>query len=231
MPLFDVLLLIVLAGVAYWVAGEGFCGAAASLLAALFAGLAAMNFFEPLAELLEQRLPAGSRWAHAADVVALVGLFVAGIALFRTLGGRAVRDSVHAHPLIEELGRWTCGAATGYVAVAFLLTALHTAPLPREFLGFEPERKNLFGIAAPDRQWLGFTQYVSEHVFPTGIMVPDGRGGEVRAKRMFDGSPRVAPGGAIEYRSSFPMRYAHRRAVLEDGLPPDGPPAGDDEDQ
>ena len=47
--------------------------------------------------------------------------------------------------------RWTCGLATGYVTVAFLLTALHTAPLPREFLGFSGEKKNFFGIGA-DRQ-------------------------------------------------------------------------------
>ena len=42
------------------------------------------------------------------------------------------------------------------------MTALHVAPLPREFMGFRPERKNLFDFAAPDRQWLALTQYVSE---------------------------------------------------------------------
>ncbi|MEX0717032.1 MAG: CvpA family protein [Planctomycetaceae bacterium] len=211
MPLFDVLLLIAIALIAWWVAGEGFCGAAVSLLAVLFSGLAAMNFFEPLAEWLETVFPPNTIWSNSADVIALVGLFVVGVVVLHAATRRALGGEVETHPLIEEPGRWLCGAATGYIAAAFLLTALHTVPLPREFLGFTPERKNLFGIAAPDRQWLGFTQYVSEHVFPRNITVADGRGGTLSAKRVFDGAIHVTPDGGVEYRSSFPIRYAERR--------------------
>lgn len=211
MPLFDFVLVIAIALIAWWVAGEGFCGAAVSLLAVLFSGLAAMNVFEPLAAWLETIFPPNTIWSRSVDVIALAGLFVLGIVMIHAFARRAFGGVIDTHPLIEEPGRWLCGAATGYVAAAFLLTALHTAPIPREFWGFEPERKNLFGVAAPDRQWLGFTQHVSEHVFPREITVADGRGGTLAAKRVFDGAIHVAPDGSVEYRSSFPMRYAHRR--------------------
>lgn len=211
MPLVDVLLLIVIVLVAWWVAGEGFCGAAVSLVGVLFSGLAAMNFFEPFAAWLETILPPDTIWSRSADVIALAGLFVVGLVVIHAFARRAFRDTVETHPLVEEPGRWLCGAATGYVAAAFLLSALHTAPVQREFWGFTPERKNLLGVAAPDRQWLGFAQFASEHVFPRTVAVPDGRGGTVRAKRVFDGAVHVAPDGRVEYRSSFPMRYAARR--------------------
>lgn len=207
MPTIDAIFLVVACLIAWWVAGDGFFSAAMTLLAVLFAGLAAMNFFEPLAEWLETIVPADSIWARGTDVIALVGLFLAFVLLLRACASRALRDGVAAHPLVEEPGRWICGAAAGYAASAFLLAALHTAPVPREFLGFTPERRCVFGLA-PDRQWLGFTQYVSEHVFPRKIRLADGR----EAKRIFDGTPHVTPEGRIEYRSSFPIRYAHRRA-------------------
>jgi hypothetical protein len=75
-------------------------------------------------------------------------------------------------------------------------------------MGFTPERKNLFGIVAPDRQWLGFTQFISEGSMSRSV------------PRVFDGPVEdfIEPRNAEEHPNtvwpSFPVRYASRREVF-----------------
>ena len=118
----------------------------------------------------------------------------------------------------DQGGRWVFGALAGYATMAFLLTSLHTAPLPREFMGFKPERSNFFGMA-PDRQWMGFTQYVSEKPFAyfkykdpdTQELIP----------LAFDGKYEVLGDKSARYPNtiwpSFPIRYAMRRDQVAGG--------------
>ena len=100
--------------------------------------------------------------------------------------------------------------------MAFLLTALHTAPLSREFMGFKPERNNFFGMA-PDRQWLGFVQYVTEKPFAKIIgQDPDTKQLIAHA---FDGRYQLLGDKTAAYPNtiwpSFPIRYAMRRERIE----------------
>jgi hypothetical protein len=110
-----------------------------------------------------------------------------------------VPSYIAVHSRLYDAARWIFGFLTGYVTMAILLTALHTAPLPREFLGFTPERKNLFGLAAPDREWLGFVQYVSEKSLRSS------------ADTVFDGTHFRLPGHDNEIWPTFIIRYASRR--------------------
>jgi hypothetical protein len=112
---------------------------------------------------------------------------------------------------LDVAGKWLFSALTGYVTMAFLLTALHTAPVGREFMGFTPERNNFMGIA-PDRQWLGFTQYVTEKAF--GHIKYQDPVTKQMITQAFD-APYLRVG---EYPntiwSSFPIRYATRRQKI-----------------
>lgn len=197
--------LVVIWGLVTWcVAGEGAFGAAVSCLCSIIAGLVAMTFFEPFATFGQNYLIAG--WAAYWDVIALTGIFAVVVTGLRLLADYLVRKSVDLGGLPEEIGRWVCGAVNGYMLMAFLLTALHTAPLPREFMGFTPERRNLFNVMAPDRQWLGLTQFVSEHVFAVSGQ-----------PRIFDGPVASVLQGVQDpppntVWPSFPIRYATRRA-------------------
>ena len=191
---FGIFLVLIVAIVTWCVASEGAWGAGLTFLIVVFSGLLAMNFFEPVAELFG---PPGSMMWDYADVVALLGLF----ALFVFLG-RLATDSISPTQIeydarIYNAARWLFALATGYTTMAVVLTALHTAPLPRNFLGFSPERNNLFDIAAPDRQWLGFTQRVSEKILVTGTV--------------FDGPRYPEPETTQDIWPSFPIRYATRR--------------------
>lgn len=198
----DFILLAILAGVTWCVASEGFAGAIQTAIICIISGLAAMNFFEPLAEMLQGILPANySAWA---DSVALIGIFAVLVAVLRLAVERAAPGFPDARRPMYEGGRWLGALIAGYVTMAFLLTALHTAPFPREFIGFTPERPNLLGMAAPDRQWLGFTQYVSERSLK-----------KWGTPNIFDG-PQMQIGGQErpydnEVWASFPIRYATRR--------------------
>ena len=200
-PMFGAILLLIVVAVTWCVAGEGAWGAGLTFLCVLFAGLLAMNFFEPVASLLD-----GMGAESYSDLAALVGLFT----LFTFLG-RLATDNISPTEIefdarIHNVARWLFGAATGYATMAILLTALHTAPLPRNFAGFSPERANFFDTFAPDRQWLGFTQHVSEKVLRSG--------------RVFDGyTPNYEmPGTDQKYWPSFPIRYATRRQDYAKGI-------------
>ncbi|HEY3968926.1 MAG TPA: CvpA family protein [Planctomycetaceae bacterium] len=193
---FGAILLLIVAGVTWCVAGEGAWGAVLTFLAVVFAGLLAMNFFEPLANFLDNNI--GSAVQNYSDLAALLGLFALFTFLLRLAFDNISPTEIDLDGRVQQVTRWLFGAATGYATMAILLTALHTAPLPRNFLGFKPERVNFFEISAPDRQWLGFTQHVSEKVLPTG--------------KVFDGPKFPMPEGT-ESRiwPSFPIRYAMRR--------------------
>ncbi|HUE15844.1 MAG TPA: CvpA family protein [Planctomycetaceae bacterium] len=194
----DVALLLIFGLVAWNVAAEGAWGAAAVFLSVLFAGLVAMDYFEPLADLLQSGL--GIDWASRVDFIALVGLFAAGVFGLRYLSEWLVPSFILVHGRVYDVCRWGFAVLTGYTTIGFLLTALHTAPLPRDFLGFTPERNNFFGTLAPDRDWLGFVQYVSEKSMPSS-----------EEGRIFDGSRFRLPYHENEIWPTFIIRYASRR--------------------
>jgi len=207
----DVALLIVWGLVTWCVSGEGGFGAALNCVVVLLSGLLAMNFFEPMADFCQASLLSSGSWPYYWDVIALVGLFAALVTGIRMGLEKLSPRYFEMSGLTAEIARWGFGLLAGYATMAFLLTALHTAPYPREFFGFRPERANLFGVMAPDRQWLGFTQFVSENSLARS-------GGP----RIFDGpmadfvdDPAATARNTVW--PSFPLRYATRRRMFATG--------------
>ena len=200
----DIILLAVLGVVAYMVAEEGIWGAIINFFMVVFAGLLAMDFFEPVAGFIGRQLPA---WNNRADFIALIGLFAIFVGLGRAASVYLSPAQIEINSSVYQVGRWVFGVATGYVTMAIFLTSLHTANLPRNFWGFEPERKNFFGIASPDRQWLAFTQHVSEDV--------------CSRRNPFDVVPYKVEGTNDEAHkftlSVFPIKYATRRQMAYGG--------------
>ena len=103
--------------------------------------------------------------------------------------------------IAETIGGLLLSAWTGWVMVCFLMMTLHTAPLARNPMdgAFQPEKEAMFlGMAAPDRQWLGFTQRMS-----LGAFCRSGTEKGVNEKTVFDPKGQFMP------------KYATRRADLE----------------
>ena len=210
----DIACLVVVGITVYFVANEGLWGAAQTFLCVLLAGLIAMNYFEPLAGFLDGIAPTYKSYM---DIIALAGLFI-GLVFSLRMGSEHLSPVYIGLPsTLDQLGKWLFGAATGYLTMAFLLAALHTAPFPREFMGFKPERNNFFGMA-PDRQWLGFVQYVTEKPF-VGTIFQDVETKQLISKA-FDGRYERLGDKTSPYPNtiwpSFPIRYAMRRERLED---------------
>lgn len=199
----DPILLGIFAVVAWLVAGEGAWGAATTFFSVVFSGLIAMMLFEPLANWLAANVLTGTVWNSRVDVISLLAVFAVSVTALRLAGEQIQKTDLDMEGKSYDILRWLCGLGTGYVTMAIVLTSLHTAPLPREFAGFTPERENLFGVA-PDRQWLAFTQRASEWTFSTRA------GGQ---KVVFDGPEYALLAGQPAQRwASFPIRYASRRA-------------------
>ena len=164
----------------------------------------------------------GTDWAYRVDFIALVGLFAGGVFGLRYLSEWLVPNFIVVNGRFYDACRWVFGVLTGYVTIGFLLMAMHTAPLPRDFLGFTPERNNFFGQLAPDRDWLGFVQYVSEKSMPSS-----------EEGRIFDGSQFRLPGHTNRSVADiyFPLclaprehgqRFGRDRSLLRSQRPAEG---------
>jgi hypothetical protein len=209
--MFDFLLIALIAVVTWLVASDGPWGAAITFVSVLLSGLFAMNYFEPLANFLGTSVQGSWEWQNRWDIIALLGLFSAGVFGLRFLGEFLLPTYAVLDSRVYEGARWGFSLLTGYVVTAIIVTSLHVAPLPREFLGFSPEQKCLFSIG-PDRQWLAFTQYVSE--FSLSRNRGDG------LPEVFDGARFPAIPGRTdpnEIWSSFPIKYAARRQAYASG--------------
>ncbi|MBX3440448.1 MAG: CvpA family protein [Planctomycetaceae bacterium] len=208
----DAILVGIVAVVTWCVASEGAWGAALTFISVLISALLATGFFEMAANFLEQNVSSSYDWQHRWDVIAMVGLFAVFVFALRTAAERIMPVHIELHGMVYDVARWGCSFLAGCVTMAFLLTALHTAPLPPGTLGFRAEpqlREGPLGQAAPDYKWLGFVHVMTEKAFRGSASSP-----------IFDGPIFVLySGGPPHVLPSFPIRYASRRDRLYGAAP------------
>jgi hypothetical protein len=188
------LMLLVLFACVATLYADGLWSNAIRLINVITAALLAMNFFEPLADRLQKWQPS---YTYVWDFVSLWLLFAIISVILRVLTDFLSRVKVRFLKIVDRIGSGLLSLWIGWVMVCFTLTTLHTAPLPRNFLGntngFKAEERMVMGFA-PDRQWLGFTQRMSRGPYARSS------GGE---KTTFDSE------------GSFMPKYASRRNDLE----------------
>lgn len=140
---------------------EGLWNNALTVVNALFAGLVASSFWEPVATWLEGLLPGGT---YLWDFVSLWLIFCVTFLVLRTLTDLISRSRVRFKKPVDSTGSILFALWIGWIMVSFAGMALHTAPLAEHFLGFyeQPEQKIFLNMMAPDRQWLGFAQQLSK---------------------------------------------------------------------
>ena len=157
--LFDLLMLLIAVAIVAFLYGEGIWSNTIILVNATLAGLLAMNFFEPLAGILDDLLP-GLRFAS--DFVCLWSTFIVSMLVLRIATDRISQVQVRFLKIAEQFGSPGVALLAAMVVVSFTVTTFHTAPLGTTFMwgGFDPERRMVLGTA-PDRAWLSFTHQVS----------------------------------------------------------------------
>ncbi|MGD9110083.1 MAG: CvpA family protein [Phycisphaerales bacterium] len=136
-----VLLIIILACVAYQHLKGSLLGAAASVVITICSCIAAFAYFELLANLFithaGSRFPALLPWVQS---LCFILLFVIALAILQTIASKLIRKSVEFDDLPEKIGRCLCGAILGFILTGLLLTTVAMAPLPEKFpyRRFEP---------------------------------------------------------------------------------------------
>jgi len=161
-----VLMLVILFAIVAACFAEGMWSNAVRLVNVVTAGLLAMNFYEPLARRLDDW---DKSYTYIWDFLSLWALFAVFVLVFRELTDRISHVNVRFLKVTDRIGGAVFSLLVGWVMVCFTLTTLHTAPLGRNFMwqafSTETDAKMFFGMAAPDRQWLGFTKNLSSGAF------------------------------------------------------------------
>jgi hypothetical protein len=177
---------------------EGMWSNAIKLINIITASLLAVNFFEPVAKLLDDWQPT---YTYVWDFLSLWGVFGLSLLVLRTLTDHISHVQVRFLKVADRIGSGVFSVWIGWVMVCFTMMTLHTAPLSRTFLfeGFKPEDRMIMSLA-PDRQWLGFVQKMSMDTFCRTAPLED------KEKYFFD------PYG------EFMPKYATRRANVESNI-------------
>ncbi|MGO9110790.1 MAG: CvpA family protein [Thermoguttaceae bacterium] len=161
------LCLLILAVCAGFLCRDGLWSNAICLVNVVFAGLLAMNFYEPLANRLTNFSDDLHTYVTFFDFLSLWICFVFFASVFRAATDAVSRVRVRFLKIVDLWGGIVMSLCTGWVMVGFTLTTLHAAPLGQyPLLGsFQPQNSMFFGMLAPDREWLGFTKYQSKEPF------------------------------------------------------------------
>ena len=179
---------------------EGLWSNTITLVNVVFSGLLATNYFEPLADLMEDNAPS---FTYILDFCALWLLFVLIYMILSSITQFISNHRVRFKMPVEMGGRVAMAMLIAAVFCGFFNMTMHTAPLVRTPVkgSFQktPMSGNLFGLA-PDRQWLGFIQSRSRG--PLSVGDPAGTDG----KREFDP------------QSEFVLKYGQRRKDLQDQM-------------
>jgi hypothetical protein len=150
--------------------GEGLWGNLLTLFNLIFAGLVAMNFFEPMADALETKGGAFvASLTYFLDFLSIWILFLVTFVALKVLTRVISRVKVRFRKPLEMAGGYAVSAVVGWVMVCFVTASLHTAPLPKTAFGggFDPNRRMVFGLA-PDIKWLAFTNATSSRALSNG---------------------------------------------------------------
>ncbi len=158
----DGIILLLVLGMGYALASEGLWGAALMSLNILFAGLIALNFYEPLAAIIAENVEFLSGFA---DTMALLGIFAVALVGLR-IGTETLAPAMVRFPgPVYFLGRWLFGFAGGAMVIGFLLVAFHTAPVNKFIFGVIDYKHAPPFKMGFDHHWLAFFQYTTGQVF------------------------------------------------------------------
>lgn len=184
-----ILVAMLVVGVAS-VSGEGLWSNALRALNVVFAGLIAMNFFEPLAELLEGQM-GGFKYFY--DFLMVWALFWVSYGLLHFACRKLSHVRVRFLPQLDQAGGYLFTALAVVAFFNFASATLHMAPMKADY-----EVKAAIPLVGdPDLKWLSFMHKL------TGESGAYYRGG---ASYQFDPD------------SNFILRYqARREEIAENG--------------
>jgi len=192
----NLLLIAIFAICVAFVFNEGLWGACIMFCNVLMAAVLATNLFEPVADRLESMM---SGYTYFCDFLALWICFAVCLTILRLATDLLSRHRMRFKRPVDITGGVVFAIGVGWLMLQFTLFTFHTAPLGRNFLGFQerPETRMFFGLA-PDRNWLAFM-----HSLTTSSSFS-------RAANQGDPNAHV-----FDPQGDFILRYGQRRKDFE----------------
>lgn len=192
----NLLLIVIFLICLAFVFNEGLWGAGIMFCNVLMAAVLATNFFEPVANLLESML---SGYTYLCDFLSLWLCFSVLLLIFRLATDLLSRHRIRFKKIVDSIGGVVFAVGIAWLMVQFTLFTFHTAPLGRNFMGFQerPETRMFFGLA-PDRNWMAFM-----HSLTTSSALSRSSG------------PGDADAHVFDPNGDFILRYGQRRKDFE----------------
>jgi hypothetical protein len=189
----NILLFLILVSVFASLFTQGLWSNTITLVNVITSALVATNYYEPIADWLDRQEPS---LTYIWDLTAIWVVFGLTMVALRAATDYMSQVKVRFFLPVEKAGGILMAVWIGWVVVCFTTMTLHTAPLAKHFLGFQPDptAKMFFGLA-PDRLWLAWVHKESQG-----------------ALARFGGT------AAFDAQGDFILRYANRRAEYESNL-------------
>ncbi|MBN1588406.1 MAG: CvpA family protein [Pirellulales bacterium] len=172
------LLLVIFIAVVASLYTEGMWGNAIMLVNVVTAALLATNYFEPLANKIENMSDTTRTYTYLLDFISLWLIFVIALIILRIFTDKISRVKVRFLNLANQIGSVAFACLVALVVVCFATFSLHTAPLAKNFMfgAFTPEQGVVWGWA-PDNWWLRLARSVSKYSYrrsPVNAFDPQG---------------------------------------------------------
>ncbi len=134
------------------------------LINLLLAGTIATNFYEPVADKVEQN---AGEFTYLIDFIVIWILFVVSFVGLRLASDMFSRVKVNFNIWVEMVGRSILSIWVAWVFICFSFFTLHMAPLPPNAVQASPEAGTFLGMS-PDSVWLAYAQSRSRGALSRG---------------------------------------------------------------
>jgi uncharacterized membrane protein required for colicin V production len=164
--------ILIMLAVGYALLREGIFTAFLMLCNVVMAGLVTFNFYEPLADLMEDNI--NDTFRPYSDAVVMVALFCVTLGLLRLATNAIANTEPNFIFWVRRSGGFFFGMCTGYLVSGFLLCVLQTLPWSETFLGFVPPnpaepRMGMSRVLPPDLVWLAMMHRAGGYAFANNL--------------------------------------------------------------
>jgi hypothetical protein len=157
----DLVIVVLIAGMTYALSSEGLWGAALMFFNVLFGAIIALNFYEPVAGLIDST---NIGWGFS-DTLSLLGLFIIATFLLRLTTESLAPAMVRYPNPIYQVGRFIFALGGSLITMGIILLSFETAPVHKKIFGvIDYKTKPPFGLGL-DYRCLAFFQYTTGLVF------------------------------------------------------------------
>ncbi len=213
----DLIIVGLVLGMTWALTSEGLWGSALMFFNVLFGAMVALNFYEPLAKLIDST---GIPWGFS-DTLCMMLLFSITVLILRMTTETLAPAQVRFPMPVYHLGRLVFGLGGAVITIAIVILAFHCAPVHKKIFNVVAyDSKPPFGLGL-DHQMLGLFQHETGAVFtnysPNGERDPFGEYGGPNRLRLNFFDPRAK--WLIDHQNTRPYGTETVPAASEEAAP------------